>query len=97
MLFRSKVYDEKTAFGERESSSAEPDIISVSVGQREVSVEASVPEIIVLIGPEGDFSEEEVRLALSEGYVPVHLGASRLRTETAALLCVEAVYGSLML
>lgn len=92
-----KVYDEKTAFGERESSSAEPDIISVSVGQREVSVEASVPEIIVLIGPEGDFSEEEVRLALSEGYVPVHLGASRLRTETAALLCVEAVYGSLML
>ena len=46
----------------------------------------------VLIGPEGDFSPEEARLALSCGYVPVHLGASRLRTETAAVTAAAAVY-----
>lgn len=46
----------------------------------------------VLIGPEGDFSPEEAALAVEEGYVPVHLGASRLRTETAALTAVEGVY-----
>jgi len=49
-------------------------------------------EITVLIGPEGDFSPEEARLALQHGYIPVHLGDSRLRTETAAVTSVEAVY-----
>ena len=48
--------------------------------------------IEVLIGPEGDFSPEEARLALDAGFVPVHLGASRLRTETAAVTAAEAVY-----
>lgn len=48
--------------------------------------------IIIMIGPEGDFSEEEVGLALDCGFVPIHLGESRLRTETAALTAVEAVY-----
>ena len=42
-------------------------------------------EVTILIGPEGDFSIEEVRLAISQGYVSVSLGQSRLRTETAAL------------
>jgi 16S rRNA (uracil1498-N3)-methyltransferase len=46
----------------------------------------------ILIGPEGDFSPEEARLALDSGFVPVHLGASRLRTETAAVTAAEAVY-----
>lgn len=40
----------------------------------------------VLIGPEGDFSPEEVELAIKAGYRPVSLGCSRLRTETAALV-----------
>ena len=43
----------------------------------------------VLIGPEGDFSVSEVRLAESLGYQPVSLGESRLRTETAALVAVH--------
>ena len=43
-------------------------------------------EVTILIGPEGDFSIDEVRLAMSKGYVPVSLGQSRLRTETAALV-----------
>ena len=42
-------------------------------------------EVTILIGPEGDFSIDEVRLAMSQGYVSVSLGQSRLRTETAAL------------
>ena len=40
--------------------------------------------VTVLIGPEGDFTPDEVRMAVDAGYVPVHLGQSRLRTETAA-------------
>ena len=42
----------------------------------------------VMIGPEGDFSIEEVRLAESLGWKSVSLGKSRLRTETAALMAV---------
>ena len=52
----------------------------------------NLPHIIILIGPEGDFSREEAALAVAGGFVPVHLGPSRLRTETAALTAVEAVY-----
>ena len=49
-------------------------------------------EIIVMIGPEGDFSKAEAELALEYGFIPVHLGASRLRTETAAVTAAEAAY-----
>ena len=57
---------------------------------------AELPEIVVLIGPEGDFSPEEVRAAMDAGFIPVSLGASRLRTETAAVTAAEAVYLSLL-
>lgn len=46
-------------------------------------------ESTVLVGPEGDFSVDEVRLALQHGYRSVSLGTSRLRTETAALVAVH--------
>ncbi len=59
---------------------------------RQVLEASDAHEITVLIGPEGDFSPEEASLALAGGYIPVHLGASRLRTETAAVTAVEAVY-----
>jgi len=42
--------------------------------------------MILLIGPEGDFAEEEVRLARDYGFMPVSLGESRLRTETAGVM-----------
>ncbi|AMR31164.1 16S rRNA (uracil(1498)-N(3))-methyltransferase [Mucilaginibacter sp. PAMC 26640] len=46
---------------------------------------------LILIGPEGDFSPQEIELALQNGYKPITLGNSRLRTETAALeACFEA-------
>ena len=48
--------------------------------------------VTILIGPEGDFSKEEVQAAIAAGFEPVHLGPSRLRTETAAITAVEAAY-----
>jgi 16S rRNA (uracil1498-N3)-methyltransferase len=48
-------------------------------------------DILILIGPEGDFSNEEVELAIKEGFIPVSLGDSRLRTETAALVACHTV------
>lgn len=44
---------------------------------------------LVLIGPEGDFSQEEVKTAIAAGFQPISLGKSRLRTETAALVAVH--------
>jgi len=41
---------------------------------------------LILIGPEGDFSEDEIELALQQKFIPVELGKSRLRTETAAIV-----------
>ena len=49
-------------------------------------------DVTVMIGPEGDFSHEEAELALQAGFIPVHLGASRLRTETAAISAAAAAY-----
>lgn len=45
-------------------------------------------DALILIGPEGDFSQEEVSTALAAGFIPVTFGRSRLRTETAALAAV---------
>lgn len=42
--------------------------------------------VLILIGPEGDFSSEEIQLALQAGFLPVSLGKARLRTETAGLV-----------
>jgi len=48
--------------------------------------------VVILIGPEGDFSPEEIELAKARGYLPVSLGKARLRTETAGLVaCHTAI------
>jgi 16S rRNA (uracil1498-N3)-methyltransferase len=47
--------------------------------------------ITVLIGPEGDFSEKEIAMAIDSSYIPVSLGITRLRTETAALVACHSV------
>ena len=59
---------------------------------QEALAASTATDITILIGPEGDFSPEEARLAIEHGYIPVHLGASRLRTETAAVVAATAVY-----
>lgn len=48
--------------------------------------------VMILIGPEGDFSPEEVAFAMENGFIPVTLGKSRLRTETAAVFSVAAIH-----
>lgn len=57
-------------------------------GERVLLKDVLVPgeDATILIGPEGDFSPEEVDMAIKAGYVPVSLGSSRLRTETAGLV-----------
>lgn len=47
--------------------------------------------VTLLIGPEGDFSEKEIALALENNYIPVSLGNTRLRTETAAVVACHSV------
>ena len=62
-------------------------------GEKTPLKDAIIPgeDVLVLIGPEGDFSREEVELAESKGFKPISLGKSRLRTETAALVAVHTM------
>ena len=48
--------------------------------------------VVILIGPEGDFDSDEIKNALADGWVPVTLGDNRLRTETAALVAVTTFH-----
>lgn len=59
----------------RETLSAHPDLGSITI----------------LIGPEGDFSPEEMDIALAAGFIPVTLGDLVLRVETATMFCLSAV------
>ncbi len=47
-------------------------------------------DYVLLVGPEGDFSTNEIKLALDKGYKPVSLGHTRLRTETAAIVACHS-------
>lgn len=46
---------------------------------------------IILIGPEGDFTEEEIQVAIQKNFIPVSLGTTRLRTETAAIVAAVLI------
>lgn len=48
-------------------------------------------DVIILIGPEGDFSVKEITRALEKNFIPVTLGSTRLRTETAAILACHTI------
>lgn len=48
-------------------------------------------DVVIMIGPEGDFTEEEVEMAVKTGYQPVTFGKKRLRTETAGVFAISAV------
>ncbi|GHA30581.1 ribosomal RNA small subunit methyltransferase E [Salinimicrobium marinum] len=63
-------------------------------GEQKQSLKGSLQnnsEVIILIGPEGDFSSEEIRNALKHDWKSVSLGESRLRTETAAIVACHTV------
>ena len=48
-------------------------------------------DVTILIGPEGDFSVKEIQLAIENNFIPVSLGNTRLRTETAAVVACHSV------
>lgn len=48
-------------------------------------------DVLILIGPEGDFRPEEVELAKQKGFIPISLGKSRLRTETAGVVACNII------
>ena len=62
-------------------------------GEKKLLKDVVIPgeDAVILIGPEGDFSPEEVAKAMACGFIPVSLGKSRLRTETAALVAVHTL------
>ena len=49
-------------------------------------------DAVILIGPEGDFTEYEIDIAIKLNFLPIHLGKSRLRTETAGIIACHSVY-----
>lgn len=62
-------------------------------GEKKRLDEVYIPgsDAVILIGPEGDFSMEEVKLAVDAGFIPVTLGESRLRTETAGVVACHSI------
>ena len=49
-------------------------------------------DAVILIGPEGDFTDEEITMSINSGFRSVHLGMSRLRTETAGVAACHSIY-----
>lgn len=82
--------DELTKFNEfiRQPFEGQKFIAHCEEQQRDLLKNLVVPNqnYLILIGPEGDFSPEEIDLALKAGFKPVSLGESRLRTETAGVV-----------
>lgn len=87
MVAMSEFINETTA-GERFIAYCDPSI------PRRLLAKEFTPgsEATILIGPEGDFSPEEIRKALDGGWCPVTLGDNRLRTETAALVAADTCH-----
>jgi len=70
------------------SSSQEEKLIAHCLPEKkqQLSFVISHPSSLILIGPEGDFTEKEISLALENNFLPVALGSTRLRTETAGIV-----------
>ena len=94
----SGILNEAHAPAATESSNADVATAASESSNADVATAASesptadAADITVLVGPEGDFSIDEVRLALENGYESVSLGTSRLRTETAGLVAVHMAH-----
>ncbi|GAB6012953.1 16S rRNA (uracil(1498)-N(3))-methyltransferase [Viscerimonas tarda] len=56
------------------------------------NIYAKGEKALILIGPEGDFSKQEISEAIAKGFEPISLGDSRLRTETAALVACHTIH-----
>lgn len=80
-------------FLKKDYSETQKMIAHLEEGDRKLIQQIAQPKgkYAVLIGPEGDFSTEEINQALEKGFVPVTLGESRLRTETAGLVACHTL------
>lgn len=69
-------------------------LIAACFGERKTLAElyTTGEDVLVMIGPEGDFTPDEVQAAVQCGFQPVTLGAARLRVETAALAVVQTIH-----
>lgn len=67
-------------------------IAHCSSGDKKSISEIMQTSLLLLIGPEGDFSEEEIKLATDASFIPLTLGNKRLRTETAAVHAASIAY-----
>lgn len=97
---RFPVFDEPVDFKKLIDSTEDFDGVRlIAHCNREISTRIHVSKALngsnramILIGPEGDFTSQEIQYAEQKGFTSVHLGDSRLRTETAALVAVAVVY-----
>jgi 16S rRNA (uracil1498-N3)-methyltransferase len=78
----------------RQSFNGDKFIAHCDAGERRVFKNSLIAgkNVLVLIGPEGDFDSTEIKLALEQGFVPVTFGESRLRTETAGIVACHTFY-----
>lgn len=74
--------------------SAEVKTIAVCKGDRKALTELPLKnkEVLLMIGPEGDFSEKEVQMAMEHDFIPISLGKERLRTETAGVVACHSIH-----
>lgn len=80
-------------FLKKDYSDSQNMIAHLEEGDRKLIQQIAKPKgkYAILIGPEGYFSPDEINQALEKGFVPVTLGESRLRTETAGLVACHAL------
>jgi 16S rRNA (uracil1498-N3)-methyltransferase len=74
--------------GRRLIASCDPDIVRTGI----TSSFCRGEEVTILVGPEGDFTSDELTRAIKAGFVPIHIGTSRFRTETAGVAACCSVY-----
>lgn len=92
------VFNPETSFNHLVKTAKEPQKFIAYCGEEEPPIPLlqhickKNTDTLVLIGPEGDFTPQEISLAKEHGFIPVSLGKSRLRTETAALVACNTVH-----
>jgi len=80
-------------FLKKDIAASQKMIAHLEEGDRKLIQQVAQPKgnYAILIGPEGDFNEEEIKQAIEKGFAPVTLGESRLRTETAGLVACHTL------
>lgn len=91
---RKPKLNEMTPFNKMMNHTADVKAIAhcSSGDKKSISEIMQASSLLLLIGPEGDFSEEEIKLATDASFIPLTLGDKRLRTETAAVHAASITY-----